>query len=88
MKAFYFEGSSGEKLVEKEIPKDLVELCKEKKLELISTLGEHEPDLEEYFLNEDINVPEDLMKSVIRKLTIEKKFVPVFMGSAFKNKGV
>jgi elongation factor G len=35
MKAYYFEGSSGEHIIEKEIPEKMLEFCKEKKLELI-----------------------------------------------------
>jgi elongation factor G len=66
----------------------LIDLCKEKKLELIGALAEHDPTIEEYFLNEDINVPVDIMKKSVRQLTIEQKFCPVFMGSAYKNKGV
>jgi len=88
MKAIYFEGEKGETPVEREIPEDLVKLCKEKKLELISALAEHDPTIEEFYLNEDINVPVDVLKSSIRKLTVEQKFCPVFMGSAYKNKGV
>lgn len=52
--------------MEKEIPDNLKEFCKEKKLELISHLAENEPELEEYFLNEDVNVPQDVIKSAIR----------------------
>jgi len=44
--------------------------------------------MEEYFLEENIDVPIDILKESIRKYTIELKFAPVFMGSAFKNKGV
>ena len=88
MKAIYFEGEKGETPVEREIPEDLIKMCKEKKLELISALAEHDPTIEEFYLNEDINVPIDVLKSSIRKLTVEQKFCPVFMGSAYKNKGV
>ena len=67
MKAYYFEGNSGEQIVEKEVPADMVEFCKQKKLELLGYLCENDPELEEYFLNEDINVPEELLKGSIRK---------------------
>lgn len=88
MKALYFEGEKGDDVIEKEIPDDLVEFAKEKKLELIAHLAEHDPTIEEYYLNEDINVPMDMLKASIRRLTIAQKFCPVFMGSAYKNKGV
>jgi hypothetical protein len=35
MKAYWFDGDSGEKIREGEIPAGLLALCKEKKLELI-----------------------------------------------------
>ncbi|TNV85860.1 hypothetical protein FGO68_gene2702 [Halteria grandinella] len=88
MKALYFEGENGDNIVEKEIPEDLVEMCKEKKLELLASLADHDPEIEEYYLNEDINIPIDVLKKSIRQLTIEQKFCPVYMGSAYKNKGV
>lgn len=70
MKAFYFEGENGDNIVEKDIPADLVEFAKKKKMELVATLGEIDPELEEYYLNEDINVPEDILKACIRRNTI------------------
>jgi elongation factor G len=66
MKALYFEGEKGETVVEKEIPNDLVEFANKKKLELIESLGEIDPNIEEYYLNEDINVPIDVLKKSIR----------------------
>jgi elongation factor G len=44
--------------------------------------------MEEYFLEENMDVPAEELMASIRKHTIELKFAPVFMGSAFKNKGV
>ena len=88
MKALYFEGEKGDDVVEKEIPDDLIAFANEKKMELIGTLAEYDPTIEEFFLNEDINIPMDVLKASIRKLTIEQKFCPVMMGSAYKNKGV
>lgn len=88
MKALYFEGEKGTEVIEKEIPNDMIDQCKEKKLELLGALAEYDPEIEEYFLNEDINIPADQLKKSIRKLTIEQKFCPVFLGSAYKNKGV
>lgn len=88
MKAIYFEGEKGETPIEREIPKDLEELVKQKKQELIANLAEIDPNIEEYYLNEDINVPVDVLKKSIRQATIDLKFCPVLMGSAYKNKGI
>ena len=88
-KACYFDGDNGETIRETEIPADMLDLAKEKKLELLSCLAEcGEEAMEEYFLDENIDVPEAELKEVIRRLTIELKFCPVFLGSAYKNKGV
>lgn len=89
MKACYFDGDNGEIVREEEIPADLVEIAKEKKLELISCLAEcGEETMEEYFLDEQVDIPEEELKECIRKNTINLKFCPVFLGSAYKNKGV
>jgi elongation factor G len=39
------------------------------------------------FLDEKMPSP-DLIEAKIRQYTLERKFIPVFMGSAYKNKGV
>ena len=88
-KAYYFDGDNGEKLREEDIPDDLLELAKEKKLELISCLAEcGEEEMEEHYLEENIDIPIDTLKECIRKNTLNLNFCPVFMGSAYKNKGV
>lgn len=88
-KAAYFDGDNGEVVREEEIPEDLLELAKEKKLELISCLAECDDEvMEEYYLDENIDIPEDLLKETIRKQTLALNFCPVFLGSAYKNKGV
>ena len=88
-KAFYFDGDNGELVREADIPEGLIELATEKKLEMLSCLAEcGAEEMEEYYLDENINVPEDVLKEVIRKHTINLSFSPVFLGSAYKNKGV
>ena len=89
MEAIYFDGDSGE-VVRKttEIPENIKDLCLEKKLELIGTLAEIDEAMEEYYMDENADVPVDELKACIRKHTIDLKFCPVYLGSAFKNKGV
>jgi elongation factor G len=54
---------------------------------LISEIANLDPVIEDLYLSEQ-PIPEDVLKSHIRKLTLELKFCPVYMGSAYKNKGV
>jgi elongation factor G len=56
MKAYYFEGDSGQHIIQKEIPENLLEFCKEKKLELIGQLAEFDETLEENYLEENIDI--------------------------------
>mmetsp|Transcript_21703 Transcript_21703/g.30426 ORF Transcript_21703/g.30426 Transcript_21703/m.30426 type:complete len:788 (-) Transcript_21703:113-2476(-) len=65
----------------------LMSLAEEKRIELIERLADVDDDIAELFLMEEDPTPEQL-KTAIRKQVIACNFVPVFMGSAFKNKGV
>ncbi|CAG7873986.1 elongation factor G-2, mitochondrial [Brassica rapa] len=87
VKALFFHGSSGENVVAGDIPADMEELVAEKRRELIETVSEVDDVLAEKFLNDEPVTAAEL-EEAIRRATIAQKFVPVFMGSAFKNKGV
>lgn len=86
-KALYFQGSNGEKIVSAEVPSKLQEMVADKRRELIEVVSEVDDVLAEAFLNDEpISASE--LKAAIRRATVARKFVPVYMGSAFKNKGV
>ncbi|KAL6583847.1 Elongation factor G-1, mitochondrial [Orobanche minor] len=87
LKAHHFQGSQGEIVVTGEIPENAIELAMNKRHELIETVSEVDDQLAEAFLNDESISPADL-EQAIRRATIARTFVPVFMGSAFKNKGV
>jgi elongation factor G len=86
-KSYLFQGEKGEQVVEGEVPADLKDLVKEKRAELIEKLADTDEEIGELFLMEEM--PDiDTLKAAIRRTTLSCTFVPVFMGSAFKNKGV
>ena len=87
MKAIYFEGSEGEKPVIKDIPPEVLEQAKEYRHKLIEGLADFDDTLAEKFLSEEEVSAEELQK-VARKATLDLKITLVFMGSAYKNKGV
>ncbi|MFV1971669.1 MAG: elongation factor G [Acidimicrobiia bacterium] len=70
-----------------DIPSELVDQASEwhdKMLDIVAS--EDEELMEKYLLEEDLTPDE--IRSVIRKGTIARAFVPVVLGTAFKNKGV
>ncbi|MCL7048885.1 hypothetical protein MKW94_018112 [Papaver nudicaule] len=87
LKTYLFQGSSGEKVTITDVPADMEALVAEKRRELIETVSEVDDQLAEIFLSDEPISAEEL-DAAIRRATIANKFVPVFMGSAFKNKGV
>ena len=87
MKAYIYHGDKEENYTEEEIPADLVDICQEKRDLLLDTLSQFDDELAMMYL-EGEEISEELIKSVIRKATLEVKFFPVLCGSAFKNMGV
>ena len=86
MKAFYFDGENGEKVREENIPDDLIQIAEEKREELIDVASMFSDDLMEAALEDDVT--EELLISAVRTATLQREITPVFIGSAYKNKGV
>lgn len=89
MKAFYFEGESGQTIREEEIPENLKALATEYRTKLIDCCADYSDEIMEKALEgEYYDIDEDLIKATIRKATISLDITPVFMGSAYKNTGI
>jgi elongation factor G len=87
MKYFTFEGEKGDNVIEGEVPANLLEEAKKAREKMIEVVSETDDRLIEKYLAGETPTVEEL-KPAIRKGTIERKFFPVFCGSALKNKGV
>ncbi len=87
MKAFVFEGTSGEKIVEMAIPGEYKAQAEEYRAMMIEKLADVDEVIGDKFLmGEQVTIDE--INAATRKAVIALKLVPVFCGSAYKNKGV
>jgi elongation factor G len=87
MKAIYFDGDQGTELRQAEIPQHLKKDADKHREELIDAISFFSDELAEKFLAGE-SIPEDLIRTAIRKGTLAESFVPVMMGSAYKFKGI
>ncbi|KAK2977630.1 hypothetical protein RJ640_020537 [Escallonia rubra] len=76
LKAYYFLGSSGEKVVSEEIPSNIEALVAEKRRELIEVVSEVDDKLAEAFLSDEPISSTDL-EEAIQRATISLRFIPV-----------
>ncbi|MCJ7599889.1 MAG: elongation factor G, partial [Desulfobulbaceae bacterium] len=86
MKAFYFDGENGEKIREEEIPAHLLDEATKKREEMLDAVSMFSDELMEAVLEGEPT--EKMIREAIRKGTLGLELAPVFMGSAYKNKGV
>jgi len=87
MKSFFFDGDNGEDIREEEIPADRLEEAKAARHAMIAAIADHDDEMAEMFLMEQEPSIEQI-DAAIRRVTIGLKMTPVFIGSAYKNKGV
>jgi elongation factor G len=88
MKAYYFEGNMGTDVIEKDIPENLKADAEKYHSMLIEKIVENDEDMMMAFLDGKTDFPLEDLKRVARKATIANDLVPVFAGTALKNKGV
>ena len=86
MRAIYFRGDNGETVEVGEIPADLRDEAEERHAELLDAASMLSDELMEAAL-EDTATPE-LIRDAVRRGVLSLELTPVFIGSAYKNKGV
>ena len=86
-KAYYFEGEYGEEVIEKEIPDDLKKIGQKLRKKLVEKIAEQDDNLIKKYLDGKKLTIEEL-RQTLRQATIDNKLVPVFCGTALKNKAI
>jgi translation elongation factor EF-G len=86
MKAMYFDGPNGDDIRVEEIPSGLLEQAKTAHIELIDAASMFSDELAEAYLEGKETV--EKIYAAVRKATLSRQMTPVFMGTAYKNKGV
>ena len=88
MKAIYWEEENmGMEYRYEDIPADMQDLCDEWREKMVETAAEASEELMDKYLEEG-DLSEEDIKAGIRQRCIDVEIVPMFCGSAFKNKGV
>jgi elongation factor G len=87
MKAIYFDGEKGETIRLEEIPPDLMQNAQGLREILIDQASKFSDELTEAILEEK-PVSEEMIIAGIRQGVILRQLTPVFIGSAYKNKGI
>ena len=87
MKAYENQGDDGEIIKEIEVPADLKDQAVEFRQKMIEKLADVDEGIADKFLMGEEPTIEEI-KAATRKAVISLKLVPVFCGSAFKNKNV
>ena len=86
-KAIYFDGSQGEILREEPVPAAMYAEYKTARNELLEALSMFSDELMEILLSSG-EPSEELVHKVVRSAVWSRQLTPVFLGSAYKNKGI
>ena len=87
MKALIYKDDVGKVIEEQEIPADMLEKAEEYRTNLVESVAELDEELmDKYLGGEELTIDE--IKAAIRKGCISCEIIPVFCGSAYRNKGV
>jgi len=81
------EESQGSLVIEKDIPAEFIAKFTAARVALVEKLADFDEGVMEKYLEEQ-TISADELRKAIRAATLKLQVVPVFCGSAFKNKGV
>jgi elongation factor G len=87
MEAVYFDGDTGEKVRREPVPEPLKAEAVAERQHLLEALAMYSDELMELLLGEE-EVPVDLIHVLLRQAVQSQELTPVFMGTAYRNKGV
>jgi elongation factor G len=87
MKANYFDGANGEHVRSEDIPPELGDDAAKARQHMLEGLSMYSDQLMELLLSEE-PVAEELIHTVVRDAVQNQDLTPVFLGSAYRNKGV
>jgi len=87
MKAIYFDGEKGDTIRYEEIPYHLNDQAQESRDEMLEAVSMFDDQMMEDLLEEN-EISESLIHQAVCKGVRSLEFCPVFLGSAFKNRGV
>ena len=87
MQALYFDGEDGEQIRTEPVPDSAIDLAGEWRMKMLESLAMYSDELMERLLSEE-EVPVELIHRVARLAVQQQDVTPVFLGSAYKNKGV
>jgi elongation factor G len=86
-KAYYFDGDNGENVREEAAPAEMLDLIEEHRAAMIDAVSEYDDEVMEKYLEGNEPTEEEIHRCVKAGVN-SLQLTPVFMGSAFKNKGV
>lgn len=87
MKSLTFTGEQGENVEEGDIPADMLEEAQEYRHAMLESLSMYDDEMMELLLSEE-EISEELIHKVTKAAVQNQGLTPVYVGSAFKNKGV
>src|SRR3989344_3371502 len=87
MKFVRFEGEHGEKVIVEDIPESNKAEAEKWRHKMVEKIAEQDEALTEKYL-EGKEITEEELKKTLRRATLAYNLIPVFCGSALKNKGV
>ena len=87
MKAFYFDGEKGENIRVEDIPEEQLSETEERRAEMLEAVSMFDDQMMEDLLEEK-DISESTIHNAVFNGVRSLKFCPVYLGSAFKNRGV
>lgn len=87
MEYLHFHGERNEELSREPVPEPMREACENARIRMIEKLADHSDEIAELYL-EGAEISREKLAAEIRRLTIARKVVPVFLGSAKREIGI